>query len=88
IVSVNNKAVVDIARAAGAPRDKGAGLLLLKSKGHSVCAGDTLFEVYSDSKYLLDEAVKLARQNMPVSIEGMLIERIPSYTVLDDSHED
>ncbi|MFV2041286.1 MAG: AMP phosphorylase, partial [Candidatus Hydrothermarchaeales archaeon] len=41
IVSVNNKAVVDIARAAGAPRDKGAGLLLLKSKGHSVCAGDT-----------------------------------------------
>ncbi|GBE17704.1 pyrimidine-nucleoside phosphorylase [archaeon BMS3Abin16] len=87
IVGVHNKAVVDIARAAGAPRDKGAGLLLLKSKGYSVHAGDILFEVYSDSKYKLDEAVKLARQHSPIAIEGMLIERIPSYSVLETSKE-
>jgi AMP phosphorylase len=84
VIDVHNKAIVDISRAAGAPRDKGAGLLLLKSKGHNVRAGDVLFEIYSDSKYNLDEATKLARQHSPITIEGMLIERIPSFTVIEE----
>lgn len=87
VIDVHNKAIVDISRAAGAPRDKGAGLLLLKSKGHNVCAGDVLFEIYSQSKYNLDEAMKLARQHSPVTIEGMLIERIPSFTVIEESED-
>ncbi|MFQ5800778.1 MAG: thymidine phosphorylase, partial [Candidatus Hydrothermarchaeales archaeon] len=85
VVGINNKAVVDIARAAGAPRDKRAGFLLLKSKGYKVSAGDVLFEIYAESKYKLDQAMKLARQQNPVKIEGMLIERIPRYTVIESS---
>lgn len=85
VVGIHNKAVVDIARAAGAPQDKRAGFLLLKSKGYKVSAGDVLFEIYAESKYKLEEATKLARQQRPVKIEGMLIERIPRYTVIESS---
>jgi AMP phosphorylase len=87
VIGIHNKSVVDIARAAGAPRDKGAGLLLLKSKGHNVHAGDILFEIYSQSKYNLEEATKLARQHSPIFIEGMLIEKIPSFTVIEESND-
>jgi AMP phosphorylase len=87
VIGVHNKSVVDIARAAGAPRDKGAGLLLLKSKGHNVHAGDILFEIYSQSKYNLEEATKLTRQHSPIFIEGMLIEKIPSFTVIEESND-
>jgi AMP phosphorylase len=87
VVGVNNKLVVELARAAGAPRHKGAGFLLHKSKGHKVSAGDVLFEIYAESKYKLDSATKLARQNSPITIEGMLIERIPSYTVIEESKD-
>jgi AMP phosphorylase len=87
VVGINNKAVIDIARAAGAPQDKGAGFLLLKSKGHKVCAGDILYEIYSESKYKLGQATKLARQQHPVKIEGMLIERIPTYTIIKEPED-
>lgn len=83
VVAVHNHAVVNIARAAGAPRDKGAGLLLKKSKGYKVTAGEVLFEIYAESKYKLDEAERVARRSNPVMIEGMLIERIPSISVLE-----
>jgi len=82
VVAIHNKSVADIARAAGAPRDKGAGVLLRKSKGERVSAGDTLLEIYAESKFKLKVAEKLARQLRPVSIEGMIIERIPSYPVI------
>ncbi len=84
IVGIDNKAVVSLARAAGAPKDKGAGLLLLKGKGQKVSAGDVLLEVYSNSRYKLYDSKKLARQDNPVKIEGMLIKRIPTYSVSED----
>jgi AMP phosphorylase len=87
VVGLDNKAIVNIARAAGAPRIKEAGFLLLKSKGHKVSAGDVLFEIYAESKYKLEEAEKLARQKSPILIEGMLIERIPSYTLIEETRD-
>ncbi|RMF91705.1 MAG: AMP phosphorylase [Methanobacteriota archaeon] len=82
VVAVHNRAVVEIARAAGAPQDKGAGFLLLKGKGQRVSEGDVLFEIYAESKYKLEQATKLARQRPPVKIEGMIIEKIPSYGII------
>ncbi len=76
---VSNKALVKIARAAGAPKDKGAGILLNKKKSEKVDKGEILYVVYADSKAKLDEAVKLAKMLKPLKIEGMLLERIPSY---------
>jgi AMP phosphorylase len=82
-VGMSNNALVRIARAAGAPRDKGAGLLLVLSKGEKVKKGDPLFEIYAESEYKLEQAVKLANQLQPIELEGMLLERIPEYTVLE-----
>jgi AMP phosphorylase len=45
VTHIRNKAIVQIARAAGAPKDKGAGILLNVTKGIKVKEGDLLFEI-------------------------------------------
>ncbi len=76
---VSNKALVKIARTAGAPKDKGAGILLNRKKSEKTEKGEVLYVIYADSKAKLEEAVKLAKMLKPLKIEGMLLERIPSY---------
>ncbi|MFQ6136965.1 MAG: AMP phosphorylase [Candidatus Hydrothermarchaeales archaeon] len=83
VTGIDNKAVVQIARAAGAPRDKGAGILFHITKGKKIKKGDILFEIFAESEYKLEQAVKLAKQLWPVKLEGMLLERIPSYTYVE-----
>ncbi len=76
---VSNGKLVRIARTAGAPKDKGAGIILNKKKSEKVEKGEVLYTIYADSKAKLDEAVKIAKMLKPLQIEGMLLERIPSY---------
>jgi AMP phosphorylase len=83
VTHILNKAIVQIARAAGAPKDKGAGILLNVTKGIKVKEGDLLFEIYAESKYKLAQAEKLARQLFPVVLEGMVLKRIPDYTIIE-----
>ena len=77
VTGVYNRAVTLIARAAGAPHDKGAGVLLHVKRGHKVRKGDVLLEIYSNSETRLDEALKLASKVRPITIEGMLLETYP-----------
>ncbi len=79
VTQIDNRSIVNIAKAAGAPRDKGAGILLHIGKGAKVNEGDLLFEIFAESEYKLDQAVKLAKQFQPVALEGMLLQRIPGY---------
>lgn len=81
ITEFSNKSLVKIARAAGAPKDKGAGILLHVSKGERVKEGDILFEIFSESEYKLERAIRLANELKPVTIEGMLLQRIPEYRI-------
>ena len=74
--AVKNKDVVAIAKAAGAPADKGAGLLIFKKKGQRVQQGDVLFTIYADNEAKLKRAVETARKYPPMDIEGMLIKRV------------
>ncbi len=83
VTHIINTAIVQIARAAGAPKDKGAGILLHVTKGEKVEKGSVLFEIFSDSEYKLDQALKLAEQLPPVILEGMLLKRIPEYTIFE-----
>ena len=76
---VSNKALVKIARAAGAPKDKGAGILLFKKKSEKVEKGEPIYRIYADSRAKLEEAAKIAKMLKPLKIEGMLLERIPAY---------
>ena len=78
--SMSNKELVAIAVAAGSPSDKGAGVLLMKKKGQRIEKGDTLFQIYGDSKAKVDRAKELAIKYKPFDIEGMLLKRVTSPT--------
>ncbi|HKZ40238.1 MAG TPA: thymidine phosphorylase, partial [Candidatus Hodarchaeales archaeon] len=75
IVEIDNNAVTRIARAAGAPTDKGAGLEFLKKK-EAVKAGETVFRIFANSEEKIREAQAIAAKTNPVTIEGMLLGRI------------
>lgn len=79
--TINNQDIVSIAKAAGAPADKGAGMLLFKKKGQRVEAGDVLFTIYADNEAKLRRAREAAMKYPPVEIEGMLIKRVSSVNV-------
>ena len=48
VLWINNSKLVDLARLAGAPKDKGAGILLHKKLREKVGKGDKLFTVYAE----------------------------------------
>jgi AMP phosphorylase len=76
VTQIYNQNINEIARAAGAPRDKGAGILLLRKKEGKVDKGEPLFEIYAEHESKLDEALEVARRKFPLKIEGMLLEKI------------
>jgi AMP phosphorylase len=79
IDGIDNQSVVRIARLAGAPKDKGAGIILSKKRGDKVDKGEELFTIHADNKAKLRMAVEVARRLKPVVIEGMLLTKIPSF---------
>ncbi|MDR2846632.1 MAG: AMP phosphorylase [Candidatus Methanoplasma sp.] len=74
--SISNKDIVSVAKATGAPADKGAGLILLRKKGQRVEKGDVLFQIYGDNEAKVSRAKELAAKYQPYEIEGMLLKRI------------
>jgi AMP phosphorylase len=78
--AIRNKDVVSVAKAAGAPADKGAGILFSKKKGQRVEAGDVLFTIYADNEAKLKRARDAAVRYPPMEIEGMLIKRVSPLT--------
>ncbi|MEM2747594.1 MAG: thymidine phosphorylase, partial [Archaeoglobaceae archaeon] len=74
VVSVSNKAILRIARAAGAPKDKGAGVYVHKKRGEVVKAGEPLLTIYAEKEWKLDNAIEVARIEKPIVVSGMIIE--------------
>ena len=74
--TIGNKEIVNIAKAAGSPADKGAGLVLYKKKGQRVEKGDILMTIYAESEAKLQRAREIAMSNSPFDIEGMLLKRV------------
>ncbi len=81
--SINNKTIVKIARAAGAPKGKGAGIMIYKKRGMKVDKDEPIYTIYSDSKAKLDQAVKLGNKLRPIAIEGMVLETIKGSNGMD-----
>ena len=79
ITNVDNEAISAIARAAGAPAEPGAGLVLRWKRGAKVKRGDTLMEIYAERESKLEDAYKLALKLKPITIEGMLLFKVPEY---------
>lgn len=76
VESIDNKAIIKIARAAGAPRDKGAGILLKHKLGNRVEKGEPIYHIYAEHHHKLVEAKRLAAELRPLKIEGMILEEV------------
>ncbi|MFX1485894.1 MAG: AMP phosphorylase [Promethearchaeota archaeon] len=79
IVEVDNLDINKIARAAGAPDHKGAGLHIYKKRGGHVKRGEPLITIYSETASKLREAQSLVVKLKPITIEGMLLKRVSAY---------
>jgi AMP phosphorylase len=78
VIEMNNRSLITLARIAGAPHDRGAGILLHAKKGKLIKAGEPLFTIYADRSWRLQKAIEEGRRLMPVLVEGMLLDRVPS----------
>ena len=74
VIAVNNKSIVKIARAAGAPKDKGSGVYVHRKRGEIVRAGDPLLTIYAEKEWKLDNAVEIAQTERPIVVSGMVLE--------------
>jgi AMP phosphorylase len=86
VLRISNEDIAKIAKEAGAPKDKGAGLLLKVKLGDRVKKGKVLFEIIAERSTKLESAVKLANKLQPVVLskkpeDRMLMERIPTRVV-------
>jgi AMP phosphorylase len=78
ITRVSNAAMNQIARAAGAPIEKGAGIVLHVKEGHKVSKGQKVMEIFAERDSRVDESYNLAVKLAPISIEGMLLQEVSS----------
>jgi AMP phosphorylase len=84
VAGIGNKTLVNIARLAGAPKDKGAGVVIHKKRGDKVDPEDPLITIYAENPFKLKTAMLHAKKFQPVRIEGMLLQRIPEIRELSD----
>jgi len=81
---IRNKDIVILARTAGSPKDKGAGVILHKKRGNRVDDGEPLYTIYADSKAKLDMAVAMSRKLIPMEIEGMILTKLPYLSTVTE----
>lgn len=80
VLWVSNPSISMIAKEAGSPKDKGAGIIMYKKIGDHVKRGEPLFEIISEKAHKLKRALKTASMHNIIKIgkEGeMLLEEIP-----------
>jgi AMP phosphorylase len=83
VLWINTDGIVQVARAAGTPQEKGAGLMLKAKLGEAVAKGEVLFEVYAERASKLEKALELAKMLEPVVLtkkteERMLLDEFPA----------
>ena len=77
--------IVRIAREAGAPKQKGAGVGLHAKLGGTVHKDGVLLEIYAERSSKLDSALDLAKNLSPIVLskkpeEKMILDQIPEKT--------
>jgi AMP phosphorylase len=76
---MDNHSLIEIVRAAGAPKDKGAGMQLYKKLGDTVKKGEKLFTVYSEKSRKLNRVRKILESCKPIGVGSrmeMTIQRV------------
>lgn len=80
---VDNRAVNRIARAAGAPKSKGSGMILYVESGDKVKKGQLLFEIVSESETKLSFASELAKDINPIELEAVILGKMGETGVFE-----
>ena len=70
VTHIDNRLVSDVARRAGAPKDKAAGMVLHCRVGDEVVAGDPLFTVHAESSDKLTDAERLVDRSETVRVRS------------------
>lgn len=88
ILWISNEGVAQVAREAGAPKEKGSGIALKAKLGDHVRKGEALFEIYAERNSKLEAALELAEKLQLVGIskkleESMLIDRVSARTTVE-----
>ena len=86
VLWINNRSVAQVAREAGAPKEKGAGVVLKPKLGEHVEKGGVIFEIYAQRNTKLQAAIELAERLQPIGLskkpeQRMLMDRIPTRAV-------
>ncbi len=79
VTEISNASINDIARLAGAPSDKGAGVLLHAKRGYIVKKGQCVMEIYAEKSSSLSAAYDVAARMKPFTVEGMLLQTVPEF---------
>ncbi|MHA1299449.1 MAG: thymidine phosphorylase [Candidatus Helarchaeota archaeon] len=76
ITKVDNFKLKKIAKLAGAPKDKTAGIILYGKRGDKMKKGTPLLKIFSNNSKDLEKAINLTITSKPVTLEGMLLKQI------------
>lgn len=79
VIWIDNGGFASLARAAGSPIFKGAGIVLYKKVGDIVKKGEKVFTIYAESESKLEEALRVLKEETIIGIgkkRKMLIEKI------------
>jgi AMP phosphorylase len=82
VLWISTEDTVQIAKAAGAPKEKGAGVVLKAKLGEAVRKDGVLLEIYTERSGTLESALELAQRLQPIVLnkkteEQMLLDRVP-----------
>jgi AMP phosphorylase len=82
VLWISSENIVHIAKAAGAPKEKGAGVVLKAKLGEAVRKDGVLLEIYAERSGKLESALELAKRLQPIVLskrpeERMLLDRVP-----------
>jgi AMP phosphorylase len=82
VLWLSTEDIVRIAREAGAPKEKGAGVRLHAKLGETIRKNGVLFEIYAERASKLESALELATQLSPIVLskkpeEKMILDRVP-----------
>lgn len=75
ISKINVALLIRIARIAGAPADKKAGVYLHVETGKKVQKGDALFDIYAENQTKLALAEEFAKKNNVVELQKIILEK-------------
>ncbi|RLI97606.1 MAG: hypothetical protein DRP00_03790 [Candidatus Aenigmatarchaeota archaeon] len=81
---IDNHALIQVARAAGSPKDKGAGLLVYKKIGEKAKKGEKLFTIFAEKRRKLRRAEKILKELRVFGIgkrNEMLIQEVKEIPV-------